>query len=90
MPKIKKNKIEQCSKIFIYRDLTLIIFIQKTEVMNKGKSFFCALISERIRLLKYVSYVLAFKTFFARATAFLATIPLITRLLLSILARSSC
>ena len=32
--------------------------------MNKGKSFLCALISETIRLLKYVLYVLAFKTFF--------------------------
>ena len=58
--------------------------------MNKGKSSLCALISERIRLLKYVLYVLAFKTFFATAAALLATIPLITRLLLSLLARSSC
>ena len=42
--------------------------------MNKGKSFLCTLISETIRLLKYVLYVLAFKTFFATATALLATI----------------
>ena len=28
--------------------------------MNKGKSFLCALISETIRLLKYILYVLAF------------------------------
>ena len=28
--------------------------------MNKGKNFLCALISETIRLLKYVLYVLAF------------------------------
>ena len=45
--------------------------------MNKGKSFLCALISETIRLLKYVLYV-AFKTFFATATALLVTIPVIT------------
>ena len=32
--------------------------------MNKGESFLFALISEIIHLLKYVLYVLAFKTFF--------------------------
>ena len=38
-----------------------------------------SIISETIRLLKYVLYVLAFKTFFlVTATALLATIPLIT------------
>ena len=31
--------------------------------MNKGKSFLCALISETIRLLKYVLYVLAFSDY---------------------------
>ena len=49
-----------------YRELLLngrlnwLFFIHKTEVMNKGKSFLCALISETIRLLKYVLDVLAF------------------------------
>ena len=31
--------------------------------MNKGKSFLCALISETIRLLKYLLYVLAFSDY---------------------------
>ena len=53
--------------------------------MNKGKSFLCVPVSETVRLLKYVLYVLAFQPFFATATALLATIPLTTQLLLSLL-----
>ena len=34
MPKIKKNKIEQCTKIFIYRDLKWVSVNRSLTVQN--------------------------------------------------------
>ena len=52
--------LDSFRELLLNGSLNWLMFIHKTEVMNKGKSFLCALISETIRLLKYALDVLAF------------------------------
>ena len=51
----------------------IIFFILKTEVINKGKSFRCALVSEAMCLFKYVFICFSFLNIFVTATTLLAT-----------------
>ena len=87
-------KIEKLSRQEInFHSLLFFVhsFIHKTEVKNKWKSFLCALISETIRLLKYVLYVLAFKTFFCDSySAFSDYNTNYTVVAVIMLARSGC